>query len=86
MVGMHLFNPVPIVQLVEVIRALQTTDTVCGTVVSLIGALGKKAHVSKDGHGFGVNCVHEGLAPPHDIDVMTKLGANHAMGPCDSRI
>jgi len=92
-VGMHFFNPVPIMQLVEVIRALQTTDEVCTTVVTLIDKLGKKARVSKDSYGFvvnrilipmineAINCVHEGLASPDDIDVMMKLGANHPMGP-----
>jgi len=92
-VGMHFFNPVPMMQLVEVIRALQTTDEVCTTVVTLIDKLGKKARVSKDSYGFvvnrilipmineAINCVHEGLASPDDIDVMMKLGANHPMGP-----
>lgn len=92
-VGMHFFNPVPMMQLVEVVRALQTTDTVCDTVVSLVNSLGKKARVSKDSYGFvvnrvlipmineAINCVHEGLASPDDIDVMMKLGANHPMGP-----
>jgi 3-hydroxybutyryl-CoA dehydrogenase len=92
-VGMHFFNPVPMMQLVEVIRALQTTDEVCQTVVKLVDSLGKKARVSKDSYGFvvnrvlipmineAINCVHEGLASPEDIDVMMKLGANHPMGP-----
>lgn len=92
-VGMHFFNPVPMMQLVEVIRALQTTDAVCASAVSLIDTLGKKARVSKDSYGFvvnrvlipmineAINCVHEGLASPEDIDVMMKLGANHPMGP-----
>jgi len=92
-VGMHFFNPVPMMQLVEVIRALQTTDAVCAAVVSLVESLGKKARVSKDSYGFvvnrvlipmineAINCVHEGLASPEDIDVMMKLGANHPMGP-----
>jgi 3-hydroxybutyryl-CoA dehydrogenase len=92
-VGMHFFNPVPMMQLVEVIRALQTTDVVCETVVALVESLGKKARVCKDSYGFvvnrvlipmineAINCVHEGLASPDDIDVMMKLGANHPMGP-----
>jgi 3-hydroxybutyryl-CoA dehydrogenase len=92
-VGMHFFNPVPMMQLVEVVRALQTTDAVCETVVALVDSLGKKARVSKDSYGFvvnrvlipmineAINCVHEGLASPDDIDVMMKLGANHPMGP-----
>jgi 3-hydroxybutyryl-CoA dehydrogenase len=92
-VGMHFFNPVPMMQLVEVIRALQTTDAVCAAVVNLVESVGKKARVSKDSYGFvvnrvlipmineAINCVHEGLASPEDIDVMMKLGANHPTGP-----
>ncbi len=92
-VGMHFFNPVPMMQLVEVIRALQTSDTVCDSVVTLVDSLGKKARVSKDSYGFvvnrvlipmineAINCVYEGLASPEDIDSMMKLGANHPMGP-----
>ena len=92
-VGMHFFNPVPMMQLVEVIRALQTSDKVCDAVVALVDSLGKKARVSKDSYGFvvnrvlipmlneAINCVYEGLATPEDIDSMMKLGANHPMGP-----
>ncbi len=92
-VGMHFFNPVPMMQLVEVIRALQTSDAVCGSIVTLVDSLGKKARVSKDSYGFvvnrvlipmineAINCVYEGLASPEDIDSMMKLGANHPMGP-----
>jgi 3-hydroxybutyryl-CoA dehydrogenase len=92
-VGMHFFNPVPMMQLVEVIRALQTSDAVCDSVVTLVDSLGKKARVSKDSYGFvvnrvlipmineAINCVYEGLASPEDIDSMMKLGANHPMGP-----
>jgi 3-hydroxybutyryl-CoA dehydrogenase len=92
-IGMHFFNPVPMMQLVEVIRALQTEDAVCDRVVALVDTLGKKARVSKDSYGFvvnrvlipmineAINCVYEGLASPEDIDTMMKLGANHPMGP-----
>jgi 3-hydroxybutyryl-CoA dehydrogenase len=92
-VGMHFFNPVPMMQLVEVIRALQTSDAVCDSIVTLVDSLGKKARVSKDSYGFvvnrvlipmineAINCVYEGLASPEDIDSMMKLGANHPMGP-----
>ncbi len=54
---MHFFNPVPMMELVEVIRALQTADAVCDTVVKLVDSLGKKARVSKDSYGFVVNRV-----------------------------
>jgi len=92
-IGMHFFNPVPIMQLVEIIRALQTSDEVCSAVVDLTEAIGKRARVSKDSYGFvvnrvlipmvneAINCVYEGLATPDDVDAMMKLGANHPMGP-----
>jgi 3-hydroxybutyryl-CoA dehydrogenase len=92
-IGMHFFNPVPVMQLVEIIRALQTTDAVAEAVADLTRAIGKTPRVSKDSYGFivnrllapqineAINCVHEGLATPEDIDSMMKLGANHPMGP-----
>lgn len=92
-IGMHFFNPVPLMQLVEIIRALQTSDETCDTIVALTEALGKTARVSKDSYGFvvnrllapmineAINCVHEGIASAEDVDVMMKLGANHPMGP-----
>ena len=92
-IGMHFFNPVPMMQLVEIIRALQTTDETCDKIVALTEAIGKKARVSKDWYGFvvnrvlmpmineAINCVYEGLASPDDVDQMMKLGANHPMGP-----
>jgi 3-hydroxybutyryl-CoA dehydrogenase len=75
-IGMHFFNPVPIMALVEIIRALQTTDATCDGIVKLTEDLGKKARVSKDSYGFvvnrvlvpmineAINCVYEGLATP----------------------
>jgi 3-hydroxybutyryl-CoA dehydrogenase len=90
---MHFFNPVPVMQLVEIIRALQTTDPVAEAVTDLTRAIGKTPRVSKDSYGFivnrllapqineAINCVYEGLATPEDIDSMMKLGANHPMGP-----
>ncbi|WP_276862312.1 3-hydroxyacyl-CoA dehydrogenase family protein [Haematobacter missouriensis] len=92
-IGMHFFNPVPVMQLVEIIRALQTSDAVAEAVSAVTRAIGKTPRVSKDSYGFvvnrllaplineAVNCVHEGLATPEDIDSMMKLGANHPMGP-----
>jgi 3-hydroxybutyryl-CoA dehydrogenase len=92
-IGMHFFNPVPMMQLVEIIRALQTSDEVCDSVVKLSQSIGKKARVSKDSYGFvvnrvlipmineAINCVYEGLASTDDVDAMMKLGANHPMGP-----
>ena len=92
-IGMHFFNPVPVMQLVEIIRALQTSNSTCDRIVMLAEDIGKKARVSKDSYGFvvnrvlvpmineAINCVYEGLATPQDVDEMMKLGANHPMGP-----
>ncbi len=92
-IGMHFFNPVPMMQLVEIIRALQTSDEVCQRITAVTEAIGKTARVSKDSYGFvvnrvlvpmineAINCVYEGLATPEDVDSMLKLGANHPMGP-----
>ena len=92
-IGMHFFNPVPLMQLVEIIRALQTSDEVCKTITEVTEAIGKTARISKDSYGFvvnrvlvpmineAINCVYEGLAAPEYVDSMLKLGANHPMGP-----
>lgn len=92
-IGMHFFNPVPVMELVEIICALQTTDAVAKAVTGLTRTIGKTPRVSKDSYGFivnrllapqineAINCVYEGVATPEDIDSMMKLGANHPMGP-----
>ncbi len=92
-IGMHFFNPVPMMQLVEIIRALQTSDAVCERITELTRSIGKTPRISKDSYGFvvnrvlvpmvneAINCVYEGLANPEDVDEMMKLGANHPMGP-----
>jgi 3-hydroxybutyryl-CoA dehydrogenase len=92
-IGMHFFNPVPVMQLIEVIRALQTADAVCETIEQISRGIGKIPHTVKDSYGFvvnrvlvpmineAVNCLYEGLAQPEDIDDVMKLGANHPMGP-----
>ena len=92
-IGMHFFNPVAMMQLVEIIRALQTSDAVAEAITEVTRAIGKTPRVSKDSYGFivnrllaplineAINCVYEGLATPEDIDSMMKLGANHPMGP-----
>jgi 3-hydroxybutyryl-CoA dehydrogenase len=92
-IGMHFFNPVPVMQLVEIIRALQTTDAVAEAVTSLTRLIGKTPAASKDSYGFvvnrlmvpqineAINCVYEGVATAEEIDAMMKLGANHPMGP-----
>ena len=92
-VGMHFFNPVPVMQLVEVVRGLQSDDETCDLVVEVSKKIGKTPHVVKDSYGFvvnrllipmineGINCLYEGLAGPEDIDDTMKLGANHPIGP-----
>jgi 3-hydroxybutyryl-CoA dehydrogenase len=92
-IGMHFFNPVPIMQLVEIIRALQTSDAVAERITAVTAAIGKTPRVSKDSYGFvvnrvlipmineAINCVYEGLTSPEDVDAMMRLGANHPIGP-----
>lgn len=92
-IGMHFFNPVPMMALVEIIRALQTSDEVAAAVTSLVSAIGKDARVARDSYGFvvnrvlipmineAINCVYENVATPEDVDAMMKLGAAHPMGP-----
>lgn len=92
-IGMHFFNPVPLMALVEVIRALQTSDHTYNTVEALAQSLGKTPVSVKDSPGFVVNrmlvpmineavfVLYEGLAQAEDIDAAMKLGAAHPMGP-----
>jgi 3-hydroxybutyryl-CoA dehydrogenase len=92
-IGMHFMNPVPVMQLVEVIRGLATSDETFQTIASLVEKLGKVMAVSQDYPGFIVNRVlmpmineaiftlYEGIATAEDIDKGMKLGTNHPMGP-----
>ena len=92
-VGMHFFNPVPVMQLVEVMRAPAERRRDLRSVVEISKKIGKTPHVVKDSYGFvvnrllipmineGINCLYEGLAGPEDIDDTMKLGANHPIGP-----
>ncbi|MCC5900987.1 MAG: 3-hydroxybutyryl-CoA dehydrogenase [Halomonas sp.] len=92
-VGMHFFNPVPVLKLVEVIRAEQTSDATVAQIEALTSALGKTAVSIGDAPGFAVNrllvpmineaafIVQEGTATPEAIDEAMKLGAAHPMGP-----
>lgn len=92
-VGMHFFNPVPVLKLVEVIRAEQTSDATVERIEALTKALGKTAVPVGDAPGFAVNrllvpmineaafIVQEGTATPEAIDEAMKLGAAHPMGP-----
>lgn len=92
-IGMHFFNPVPVMALVELIRGLQTSDATHAAVEALSKALGKYPITVKNSPGFVVNrilcpmineafCVlGEGLASPEEIDEGMKLGCNHPIGP-----
>ncbi|MEQ6916777.1 3-hydroxybutyryl-CoA dehydrogenase [Halomonas aquatica] len=92
-VGMHFFNPVPVLKLVEVIRAEQTSDATVARIEALAESLGKTAVPVGDSPGFAVNrllvpmineaafLVQEGAATPEAIDQAMKLGAAHPLGP-----
>jgi len=92
-VGMHFFNPVPLMRLVEVIRGLQTSDETTETVVELAQKMGKVPVEAKDSPGFISNrilcpmineaifALREGVGTPEAIDEVMKLGMNHPMGP-----
>jgi 3-hydroxybutyryl-CoA dehydrogenase len=92
-VGMHFFNPVPLMALVEVIRGLQTSDDTVAAVQALAKRLGKTPIVVRNSPGFVVNrilcpmineaifAVQEGLASADDIDQGMRLGCNHPIGP-----
>ena len=92
-IGMHFMNPVPVMQLVEIIRGAQTSDETYAATKALAGRMGKTTVVSKDMPGFIVNrilipmineacfALQEGLATAEDIDTAMKLGTNVPMGP-----
>jgi 3-hydroxybutyryl-CoA dehydrogenase len=92
-IGMHFFNPVPVLKLVEVIRAVQTSDETTQTIVRLARDLGKEPAEARDFPGFVANrilmpfineaayALLEGVAEPEAIDTIAKLGFAHPMGP-----
>jgi 3-hydroxybutyryl-CoA dehydrogenase len=92
-IGMHFMNPVPVMQLVEIIRGLQTSDDTTRSVVAWSKAVGKTPVEVNDFPGFVANrilmpmineaiyCVMEGVGTPDAIDTVMKLGMNHPMGP-----
>jgi len=94
-IGMHFFNPVPALKLVEVIRGIDTSDETYETVRDLAERLGKTPVEVRDFPGFAVNrvlvpmineaiyCVMEGVAEPEDVDTAMKLGTNQPMGPLE---
>ncbi len=94
-VGMHFFNPVPVMKLVEVVRGMATSDEVVETVLKLAEDLGKVPVQVHDMPGFVSNrvlmpmineavfCLQEGVAEKEDIDRVMKLGMAHPMGPLE---
>jgi 3-hydroxybutyryl-CoA dehydrogenase len=92
-IGMHFMNPVPVMQLVEVIRGLETSDETLRRTVEIATALGKTPVEVTDSPGFVANrvlmpmineaifCVMEGVARPEAVDTVMKLGMNHPLGP-----
>jgi 3-hydroxybutyryl-CoA dehydrogenase len=94
-IGMHFMNPVPVMELVEVIRALQTSDDTFRATVALCERLAKKPVAVNDAPGFVSNrvlmpmineaafAVMEGVATAEAVDAILKLGMNHPMGPLE---
>ncbi|HKI91146.1 MAG TPA: 3-hydroxyacyl-CoA dehydrogenase NAD-binding domain-containing protein [Gaiellaceae bacterium] len=92
-IGMHFFNPVPVLKLVEVIRGLETSDETAAAIVALAEDLGKTPAEARDLPGFVSNrilmqfineaayALLEGVASPEAIDTIAKLGFAHPMGP-----
>jgi 3-hydroxybutyryl-CoA dehydrogenase len=92
-IGMHFFNPVPVMLLVEVVRGSETSDETADAITELARELGKTAAVANDFPGFVSNrilmpfineavwALHEGVAEAEAIDTIAKLGFAHPMGP-----
>jgi 3-hydroxybutyryl-CoA dehydrogenase len=95
LIGMHFFNPVPMMRLVEIIRGIATDEATYRQVHELAVALGKTVAAAEDSPGFIVNrilcpmvneaifALHEGVGTVESIDAGMKLGANHPMGPLE---
>jgi 3-hydroxybutyryl-CoA dehydrogenase len=92
-IGMHFFNPVPVMTLVEVVSAPETSEETRAAIVELAEELGKTPASANDFPGFVSNrilmpyvneavwALHDGVAEPEAIDTIAKLGFNHPMGP-----
>jgi len=92
-IGMHFFNPVPVMALVEIVRTPHTADETAAAIVELARELGKTPAEANDFPGFVSNrilmpyvneavwALHDGVAEPEAIDTIAKLGFNHPMGP-----
>lgn len=95
LIGMHFFNPAPVMKLIEVIPGINTPEETVQKIVTISEELGKTPVVVKEGPGFvvnrilvpyineGISILQDGLAKPEDIDTAMKLGANHPMGPLE---
>ena len=93
--GLHFFNPVPVMKLVEVVRTIDTSDETYNEVATFARALGKTVVTAKDSPGFVVNlllvpylldavrALEKGVATREDIDAGMKLGCGHPMGPLE---
>jgi 3-hydroxybutyryl-CoA dehydrogenase len=94
-IGMHFFNPVPVMKLVEIVRGIETSDETYETVHELAKQLGKDPVEVQDFPGFvsnrilapmineAVYCLMEGVAGPAEVDTVMKLGMGHPMGPLE---
>ena len=94
-IGMHFFNPVPLMKLVEIVPGLATSDQTTATVMELAVLLGKTPVEAKDSPGFisnrilcpmlneAIYALSEGVGTPEAIDAVMKLGMNHPMGPLE---
>ncbi len=94
-IGMHFFNPAPVMKLIEVIKGENTPDSLKDTIIDISKEIGKTPVEINEAAGFAVNrilipmvnegiCVYEaGVASVEDIDTAMKLGANHPMGPIE---
>lgn len=92
-IGMHFFNPAPVMKLVELIKGQKTSDEVCNTISELVKSIGKVPVMVNEAPGFVVNRIliplvnegigiyADGVATAAEIDEAMKLGANHPMGP-----
>lgn len=92
-IGMHFFNPAPLMKLVEVVKGAQTSEDVVEKMIELIKNLGKQPVIVNEAPGFVVNRIlipmineaigifSEGVASAQDIDLAMQYGANHPMGP-----
>jgi 3-hydroxybutyryl-CoA dehydrogenase len=92
-IGMHFFNPVPKMKLLEIVRALETSETTLQTCVEVGRRMGKEVVVIRESPGFVTSRINamigneafymlqEGIASAEDIDKALKLGLNHPMGP-----